>query len=64
MVQPLTILVVDDDELVREAYRSFFSHRPDFLVAGEARDGAAVRDEEVLRVTALEDAEVVLVDAA
>jgi quercetin 2,3-dioxygenase len=30
----------------------------------EARDGAAVRDEEVLRITALEDAEVVLVDAA
>lgn len=30
----------------------------------DARDGAAVRDEEVLTVTALEDAEVVLVDAA
>lgn len=30
----------------------------------DARDGAAIRDEEVLRVTALEDAEVVLVDAA
>ena len=30
----------------------------------DARDGAAVRDEEVLQVTALEDAEVVLVDAA
>jgi hypothetical protein len=29
-----------------------------------ARDGAAVKDEEVLKVTALEDAEVVLVDAA
>jgi redox-sensitive bicupin YhaK (pirin superfamily) len=29
-----------------------------------ARDGAAVKDEEILRVTALEDAEVVLVDAA
>jgi quercetin 2,3-dioxygenase len=29
-----------------------------------ARDGAAVRDEEVLRVTALEDAEVILVDTA
>jgi hypothetical protein len=29
-----------------------------------ARDGAAVKDEEVLTVTALEDAEVVLVDAA
>lgn len=30
----------------------------------DARDGAAVRDEPVLRVTALDDAEVVLVDAA
>lgn len=29
-----------------------------------ARDGAAIRDEAVLRVTALEDAEVILVDAA
>jgi redox-sensitive bicupin YhaK (pirin superfamily) len=29
-----------------------------------ARDGAAVKDEDVLRVTALEDAEIVLVDAA
>jgi len=29
-----------------------------------ARDGAAVRDEEVLHVTALEDAEVILVDTA
>jgi redox-sensitive bicupin YhaK (pirin superfamily) len=30
----------------------------------DARDGAAIRDEAVLKVTALEDAEVVLVDAA
>jgi redox-sensitive bicupin YhaK (pirin superfamily) len=30
----------------------------------DARDGAAVREEPVLRITALEDAEVVLVDAA
>ncbi|CAN7577469.1 pirin family protein [Phenylobacterium sp. LjRoot225] len=30
----------------------------------DARDGAAVRDEPVLRITALDDAEVVLVDAA
>ena len=30
----------------------------------EPRDGAAIRDEAVLRVTALQDAEVVLVDAA
>jgi redox-sensitive bicupin YhaK (pirin superfamily) len=30
----------------------------------DARDGAAIRDEAVVRVTALEDAEIVLVDAA
>ena len=30
----------------------------------DARDGAAVRDEALLKVTALEDAEIVLVDAA
>ena len=30
----------------------------------DARDGAAIRDEEVLRVRALDDAELVLVDAA
>lgn len=30
----------------------------------EARDGAAITDEEILKVTALEDAELVLVDAA
>jgi redox-sensitive bicupin YhaK (pirin superfamily) len=29
-----------------------------------ARDGAAIKDEEVITVTALEDAELVLVDAA
>ena len=33
------------------------------LVVGE-RDGAAIRDEAVLRVTAIDDAEVLLVDAA
>src|SRR5690606_33649064 len=30
----------------------------------DARDGAAIRDETVLRITALEDAELVLVDAS
>ena len=30
----------------------------------EARDGAAIADEAVLRVTAIEDAEIILVDAA
>ena len=33
-------------------------------VALNARDGAAIADEEVIRVTALEDAELVLVDSA
>jgi hypothetical protein len=30
----------------------------------EARDGAAIRDEATVRVTAIEDAEMVFVDAA
>jgi hypothetical protein len=33
-------------------------------VSLQARDGAAIRDETLLRLTALEEAEVVLVDAA
>lgn len=33
-------------------------------VRANARDGLAIRDEEMLRITALEDAEIVLVDAA
>ncbi len=33
-------------------------------VRAAARDGVAVREEEVLRITALEDAEIVMVDAA
>ena len=33
-------------------------------VAVKTRDGAAIRDEEVLRITALETSEIVLVDAA
>lgn len=33
-------------------------------VAAKARDGVAIRDESVIRVTAVEDSEIVLVDAA
>lgn len=33
------ILVVDDDPVVREAYRTFFSRHNDYEVVGEARDG-------------------------
>jgi len=36
----LRILVVDDDENVRTAYRAFFLQQPDFLLAAEARNGA------------------------
>ncbi len=38
------ILVVDDDPVVREAYRSFFSRHEDFEVVGEARDGREAVD--------------------
>ena len=38
---PHTVLVVDDEDLVREAYRAFFARRTDFVLAGEAADGAA-----------------------
>lgn len=34
------ILITDDDPVVREAYRAFFSHQTEFEVCGEARDGA------------------------
>ncbi len=38
------VLVVDDDALVREAYRSFFSKAADLVLVGEARDGAEAID--------------------
>ncbi|MFT4294003.1 MAG: response regulator transcription factor [Micropruina sp.] len=38
------VLIVDDDALVREAYRSFFADRDDFALVGEARDGAEAVD--------------------
>ncbi|WP_375433459.1 response regulator [uncultured Friedmanniella sp.] len=37
---PARILVTDDDPLVREAYRSFFAHQPDFVICAEASNGA------------------------
>jgi DNA-binding NarL/FixJ family response regulator len=40
MTGPARLLVTDDDPLVRDAYRSFFAHREDFVICGEARDGA------------------------
>lgn len=40
MANPLRILVVDDDPLVRHSYRTFFAQHAEYEVAGEARDGA------------------------
>jgi DNA-binding NarL/FixJ family response regulator len=38
--EPHRILVVDDEPVVRESYRSFFSFSGEFVLSGEARDGA------------------------
>ncbi len=35
-----TVLIVDDEDLVREAYQAFFARRTDFVVCDEARTGA------------------------
>ena len=37
----ITVAVVEDDPLVREAYRAFFGRREGFAFLGEAEDGAA-----------------------
>lgn len=41
---PVRVLIADDDALVREAYRAFFSSHPDFRLVGEARHGAEAVD--------------------
>jgi len=40
MSQPHSLLIADDDPVVREAYRTFFAQQDEFAVAGEARNGA------------------------
>ncbi|MFD7238311.1 response regulator [Streptomyces syringium] len=39
---PITVLLVDDEPLVRAGLRAILSAQPDIEVAGEAADGAAV----------------------
>jgi DNA-binding NarL/FixJ family response regulator len=39
---PITVLLVDDDALVRAGLRAILEAQPDIEVAGEAADGAAV----------------------
>jgi DNA-binding NarL/FixJ family response regulator len=44
MQQPITVLIVDDHEVVRQGLRTFFEAHPGFEVVGEAATGtAAVR---------------------
>lgn len=40
MSPPFRLLVVDDDSMVREAYRSFFADQADFVLCGEAVNGS------------------------
>lgn len=40
MAKARRLMVSDDDELVREAYRSFFANRRDFEIVAETADGA------------------------
>ena len=51
--------------LGKERYAYLVASKGELEVNGvkaSARDGIAIRDEEIVRVTALEDAEIVLVD--
>jgi two-component system, NarL family, response regulator LiaR len=39
ITKKISILLAEDHKLVRQGIRQFLEHEPDFLVAGEARDG-------------------------
>lgn len=39
MSQPLRLLTVDDDPMVREAYRAFFADQAEIVLCGEATNG-------------------------
>ena len=54
---PVTVLIVDDDELTRTGLRTLLSAKPDLRIVGEAADGAEV----VAKVTRLRP-DVVLMD--
>jgi NarL family two-component system response regulator LiaR len=41
MNKPITVLLVDDHEVVRQGLRAFLEAHPDFAVVGEAESGAA-----------------------
>ncbi|MDN5931434.1 MAG: response regulator transcription factor [Pseudonocardia sp.] len=57
MTDPVRVLLVDDDPLVRSALHAILSSAPDIEVVGEATDGAAVPE-----ATATHRPDVVLMD--
>jgi len=44
MTDPITILIVDDHEVVRKGVRAFFDAQSDFIVVGEAANGEGAVD--------------------
>ena len=41
MADPITVLLVDDHEVVRQGVRAYLDALPEFQVVGEAESGAA-----------------------
>jgi DNA-binding NarL/FixJ family response regulator len=57
MTQPITVLIVDDHQVVRLGLETFLARQPDIAVVGQASSG-----EEALRVAAEQVPDVVLMD--
>ncbi|MEM7482913.1 MAG: response regulator transcription factor [Acidobacteriota bacterium] len=57
MTEPITLLIVDDHEIVREGLRTLFGEFDDLEVVGEAANGR-----EALELVAAQDPDVVLLD--
>jgi two-component system, NarL family, response regulator LiaR len=57
MTQPITVLIVDDHQVVRLGLQTFLARQPDIAVIGEASSG-----EEALRLAAEQVPDVVLMD--
>ena len=57
MPDPITILIVDDHEVVRKGIRSYLDTQPDFQVVGEAGSG-----EEAVEIISRLNPDIVLLD--
>ena len=56
-LEPIRVLLADDDPCFRAVYRKLFDRTPGFLVVGEAGDG-----DEAVRLAGLRDPDVALLD--